>query len=500
MFYDIILYEMNYDKTNPKSIEEYALRLKDKTFLDVVNEQGNIPKNVIEAYSNGLRKGGLGNLLEEVYFGYKANSKQEADFPEAGVELKVSPYEIKQNGELRAGERLVLTMISYDGSVEMDFYKSHVWDKMRLILLIYYFRNKMLENNLLYKIGFIKMFTPPAEDLEIIKQDYLYIVNAIKEGKAHELSESDTMYLGACTKGATAEKSTVKQYYGEHIPARKRAFCFKNSYMTYVLNHYIAGTDSENSILKNTDEIKEKPFEMVLKELVEKYIGKTDKELCGIFGREYNNNKAQWNDLAYKMLGTRDAYASEFEKANIKVKTIRIDENDSMRENMSFPPFKFMDLVGEEFDESTVHNYFEETRLFFLVWKKDGDVYRVQGCQLWNMPHNDLDETVRKEWEKYKHIIEYGVEFTKRIDKTGKISFANNLPNKSETTIIHMRPHAKKAAYRFDNGEEYGNVERDANMLPNGEFMTTQSFWLNNDYVLKQLECLNKKVDQNKED
>lgn len=92
--------------------------------------------------------------------------------------------------------------------------------------------------------------------------------------------------------------------------------------------------------------------------------------------------------------------------------------------------------------------------------------------------------------EHYKHIIQYGVEFTKCIDSKGKISFKNNLPNKSETEIIHVRPHSAKAAYRFSNGEEYGNVERDANILPNGEYMTTQSFWINNNYILAQLKCL----------
>ena len=64
-------------------------------------------------------------------------------------------------------------------------------------------------------------------------------IDKIAAGKAHELSESDTMYLGACTKGATAEKSTVPQYYNPDVKARKRAFCFKNSYMTTVLNDYI---------------------------------------------------------------------------------------------------------------------------------------------------------------------------------------------------------------------------------------------------------------------
>lgn len=485
--------DLGYNPAIPKSIESYAVQLVNKTFIEILSEKGNIPADAIESYANKFRKGGLGNLLEEVYFGYKANSNQEADFAEAGVELKVTPYEKTQKGELRAGERLVLTMINYDGPIEIDFYKSHAWEKMRLILLIYYWRNKLLNSNLLYKIGFVKLFTPPEADLEIIKKDYAHIVRMIVEGRAHELSEGDTMYLGACTKGANAEKSTVPQYYGEKTPARKRAFCFKNSYMTYVLNHYIVGKDSDNSIIKNTDIIKEKSFEEILEDIVMQYVGMSDKELCERFGREYNNNKAQWNELAYKILGIRDEHADEFVKANIKVKTIRIEENNTMRESMSFPPFKFMELVEEEYEDSTLHNYFEETRLFFFVWKKDGDMYRVKGCQLWNMPHNDLEFTVRNEWEQYKHIIKYGVEFTKCIDATGKISFCNNLPKKSETEIIHVRPHATKAAYRFNNGEEYGNVERDANMLPNGEYMTTQSFWINNSYILALLKCLKDK-------
>ncbi len=481
---------LGYDPASPDSIEKYAKDLEDKTFLEVMQSKGIEDHAAVLAYANKLRKGGLGNLLEEVYFGYKANSNQEADFAEAGVELKTTPYEVTKKGELRAGERLVLTMINYDGPVEIEFYKSHAWEKMRLILLIYYWRNKLLENNLLYPIKYVKLFTPPEADLEIIKRDYNYITDLIQKGRAHELSEGDTMYLGACTKGANAEKSTVPQYYGDRIPARKRAFCFKNSYMTYVLNHYIAGDTGDNAILKDSSFLKEKSFEEILNDIVGQYVGMSDKELCEKFGREYNNNKAQWNDLACKILGIRDEHADEFEKANIKVKTIRVEENNKIVENMSFQPFKFMDLIHEEYDESTLHDYFDETRLFFFVWKKDGDVYRIKGCLLWNMPYHDLDVVVRQEWEQYRRIIRYGVELTKHIDSKGKISFSNNLPNKSETEIIHVRPHATKAAYRFSNGEEYGNVDRDANVLPNGEYMTTQSFWINNTYILKQLKTL----------
>ncbi len=242
-------------KYNPKSIDsivKYANQLRDKTFLDIILENSDNPEEDIETYSNKSRKGVLGNLLEEVYFGYKINSNPDADFSEVGVELKTTPYEKNKNGELRAGERLVITMLNYDGPIEDEFYLSHVWRKMHLILLVYYFRNKALQNKLQYKIDYVRMFTPPAEDLEIIKQDYDYIVAMIKAGLAHKLSEADTMYLGACTKGSTAEKSVVPQYYGERLPAKKRAFCLKTSYMTYVLNHYIAGEDEDNTILKDS--------------------------------------------------------------------------------------------------------------------------------------------------------------------------------------------------------------------------------------------------------
>jgi DNA mismatch repair protein len=480
-----------YDSASPRSIEAYGQLLIGKTFLDVINES-DISEfkraEITDAYGNVKRKGGLGTLLEEIYFGYKANSNQQADFHEAGVELKVSPYNTLLNGEYRAGERLVITMISYDGEIELDFDLSHVWDKIRLILLVYYFRNRTLTNNLLYQIDFVKLFSPPPEDLEIIKNDYKKIVDKIRLGLAHELSESDTIYLGACTKGTTAKKSTVKQFYGAHIPARKRAFCLKNSYMNYVLNSFIIGdVDTYEKIIKDSSELKEIPFEEIVLQRVNRHKGKTDKELCSEFKREYNNNKAQWIDLSYKMLGIKSSRAAEFEKANIVVKAIRINENGGIRESMSFPAFKFKELANEKWEDSTVYDYFCETKFLFVVYNKCGDEYKLKGCKLWNMPNVDLDNIVQKGWQDIKNVILNGVSFTKKKAKRGT-EISNNLPNKSNNEIIHIRPHARKSAYRFSNGEVIGNIQRDANELPDGQWMTTQSFWINNSYILRQIE------------
>lgn len=57
-------------------------------------------------------KGAIGTVIEESWFGYTPNSESEPDFPEAGVELKVTPYMRGKNG-IRAKERLVCNIINY---------------------------------------------------------------------------------------------------------------------------------------------------------------------------------------------------------------------------------------------------------------------------------------------------------------------------------------------------------------------------------------------------
>ena len=57
-------------------------------------------------------KGAAGNVIEESWFGYRPNSDPTPDFEEAGVELKVTPFEKTAKG-IRAKERLVCDMLNY---------------------------------------------------------------------------------------------------------------------------------------------------------------------------------------------------------------------------------------------------------------------------------------------------------------------------------------------------------------------------------------------------
>ena len=495
----------DYDDRFISSIFEYAKQLEKMTFRQVKEE---FDKSYIKSYHNNYdssepamvsepsvkygasfnyaAKGQLGNFIERFYFGYDPNGNQNADFSKVGMELKLTPIDKRKDGKYRAGERLSITNISYEEPVEEDFYRSHVWDKIKLILLIHYLRDKSIDR-LDYTIEFVSLFKPTdyPDDLKIIIEDYNKIINKIKEGKAHELSEGDTLYLGACTKGTAAKDILRRQYYGTHELAKKRNFCFKQTYMDYVLQTYILKQNLPYE--KIVSEKISISFEEYIINKINANIGMSDEELCKKYHCEYTGNKAQWSNLAYRMLGIKGNHAEEFAKANIVVKTIRLEENGKNRENMSFPPFRFNDLVNEEWENSTIYNYFETTKFLFVIYKNNGKNYILLGSQLWNMPYKDLNDTVCKEWRYIQSLIKNGIKFDIKKDVKGNIKVSNNLPGISDTEIIHIRPHAKKAAYKLANGFITGNIERDANELPDGQWMTTQSFWINNSYILKQL-------------
>lgn len=490
----------NYDDSDIKSIITYAKKLEHKTFREIVeayehsdikiyhnpkdtNFIGDLTKADVVSYINSEKaKGQLGGLIEQCYFGYKPNSKQEADFPKVGLELKQTCIDKKKSGGFRAGERLSITNIDFSKPVEEDFYKSHVWAKLQQILLVHYLRDKTIER-LDNEITHVNLFSPSPEDLEIIMEDYRKINQKIKEGKAHEISEGDTMYLGACTKGATAESSYTSQYYNPDVKAKKRNYCLKQSYMNHVLNKYVLNNKVPfKSIIKNPDDLKHITFENYALSLLNKHIGKSDKQLCEEFNIQFSKNKRFWSTLTFRMLGVSSNQAEEFEKANIVVKTIRVEENDTINENMSFPTFKFKDLAKSTWEDSFEYDYFSSSKFLLVVFKKEKGTYKLKKALFWNIPESIIENDFKNTWIKTKQTIISGVKF--RVIPFGKSErVENNLPEKTTDCVVHVRPHANRSAYKLKNGFIKGNIFKDGDELPNGEWMTKQCFWLNNTYI-----------------
>ncbi len=412
-------------------------------------------------------KGAIGTLIEKSWYGYSPNNESEPDFPEAGVELKVTPYLRNRKG-IRAKERLICNMINYMEEYRKTLWTSSFWHKCNTMLLMSYeYIEGQPKGN--FTIDAAVLFSFPEEDLPIIERDWITIMEKVRAGRAHEISEGDTMYLAACRKGANGLSVRVQPF--SPLMAKTRAYSLKASYMTMILNRYIFGDECNDRIIKNPDVLRQKSFEEYIDRSVSAYYGKTQKELQIIFGMD-SSAKNLNNRLLAKMLGIKGqlADAEEFKKGSIIPKTIRIQRNGRIKENMSFPNFDFIALSQEnEWEESEFYNYLAPTKFMFVIFceREDGQ-YIFEKIQFWNMPPEDLDE-VGRVWKKTVDTIRNGVELTWTPH-----GIRNNLPKQTESRVAHVRPHAKNAS--------------DTLPLPDGRHMAKQCFWLNNSYIEEQIQ------------
>ena len=472
--------------TNAKT-SRVLVRIRQDIELGIAPEGESAPKD----FGSKKYKGGMGTLIEERYFGYKANSDDRPDFPEAGVELKATCFDVLKDGRKSAGERLVLTMIPYDRPVSLDYDSSHLKTKLSNILLIYYGRDRSIDK---YdqRIERAVMVCLPEEDMKIIRADYEKIISYIQDGRADELSEGMTTYLGACTKGATEATMWVDQYYEyfntdtgeiEHRRAKRRAFSLKRSYMDYVLHTYVLGAPRVGESIVQ-DDGKSIDFESYVTGLIERHYGETDRQIAEQYGLEYTGNKAQWTTLVYRMLGIKNSAAEEFVKAGISVRTVRVNNRGHIEQAMSFPPFEFKRLIEEDWETSPFHACLETNRFFFVVFREDHDgVLRLDRCLFWAMGENEIEGPAKACWDETRKVIREGVELNPYRDASGKLKVTNNLPGMADNPIVHVRPHTSKAAYKFADGTEIGDIARNAYELPDGRWMTKQSFWFNKGYL-----------------
>lgn len=458
-----------------KSEEELlykATQAEGKTFGQI-DQSGRI--------QNEKSKGNLGHIIEESYFGYEINSSKDADFSDLGIELKVTGIKKNKNGTLSAKERLVLNIINYEEEAKKDFYTSSFWMNNNHLLIIFY---KWIPNvsRADYKIikAHLHKFSP--EDLEIIKQDWEVISDKINSGIAHKISEADTNYLAASTKGAN-RNSTRKQPFSD-VPAMQRAYSLKQSYMTALVRNLIQKEDLVR--FTTSEELQRKTFANILLEKFSPYVGLSISQISSETGIDVNTKSKHFlqqfvsNLLGIK--GTKLSQIEEFSKSNIQLKTIRLEKNGIPKEHMSFKNVDFIEWSNETWEESWVKNYFEETKFLFVVFEyketKAGNPYRelyFKGIKLWNLPLEIIDNKLFDFWQHVQSLIQVGLKLTEEKQKS-RIIVRNNLPKPGNNELCHIRPKAR-------NGQ-------DRVQLPDGRFITKQAFWFDNEFIGKLLKEL----------
>lgn len=461
-----------------------------KTLRDVIPAAEIPAVEDLIALHESKRKGFLGDLVEKYVFGLETNSRSEADFIIAGVELKTTPLKEHAKKTYVSKERLVFSMINYVEVVSETWETSSFLRKNSLLLLMFYLYLKG-QDILDYEFKFIHLLELlkdiSARDIEQIKKDWEFIVDKIKKGEAHLLSEGDTYYLGACTK---AKNNLVfRDQPHSEIKAKPRAFSLKQTYLNFLVQTKLLGRSEDARSLFDGAQIA--TVEDVVMEKFRRFIGKTDKEICEMLGWEPGENKSKGYKRSianHILVGSGSNDVEELDKANITLKAVALESDGSLKESISFPAFSYKDLVNQVwFDEedevmADFHAQLEMQRFLFVVFQKIGNTEEVilKKIKFWNFPMADIDKA-KDVWDKTVELINEG-NIVERIEemKNGEKRRFTYFPGTTFNGVAHVRPHGQDSA--------------DVDELPvadkfTGEMVYTKHcFWLNADYIQKALE------------
>lgn len=448
-----------YDKTSAESIWQYSAGILGHTLREFA------PADYV---GRGGDKGNLGKMVEELYFLVKNNSRPEADFSEAGMELKCTPLKKGAKEQLLIKERLVCNMIDYMVVVNEDFEHSHFYLKCQLMLLLFYLHVQGADKlDLEFLISILWRF--PAKDLEIIRNDYETIINKIKAGKAHELSEGDTLYLGACRKGQKGD--ALREQPNSNILAPGRAFSLKPAYMRTILDwaiktgkNHLNTVRPEVSSLVSVRELKTQSFEDVVLSRFRPYMGKPYIQLAKKFNVDISKKPKNLFAMIASAIASKKEHfnvnkSDEFLKAGMMMKVVRVQKSGIIKEAMPFENIDYQEVYdNDNWFESRLYEIFS-SRFLFIVFKeqtKDKGDYVLDNVFFWTMPQQDL-VSAEEYWEHIRENV-----------------LANHIDHQyfwkaGDNKKFHVRPKAR------DSHDLTGN--------PNGGKCKKFCYWFNNDYV-----------------
>lgn len=459
-----------YDINSATSIFEYSKGLLGKTLRDFVWEGYEIKKG----------KGSLGQMVENIFFFLETNSNPSSDFSEAGMELKCTPLKKSKQDEYLIKERLVCNMINYCDVIKDDFEHSHFYLKCQLMLLLFYLHQSDC-NNLDLEFIFSVLWKLPEKDLLIIRHDYEVIIDKIKQGKAHELSEGDTMYLGACRKGQKDE-SLMKQPFNSEADAPRRAFSLKMAYMRTILDYVVksgknavSNLEGAKSELVSTRALKAHSFDEILLNRFRPFLQMSYEKIAKRKHVDISNNPKNKfamiaNSIASSTKYTNINRSEEFLKAGLTMKTIRVQANGVIKEAMSFENIDYIEVAEcKEWIDSRLYELFS-SRFMFVVFREQNAGkydYILDDVFFWTMPQKDL------EWaEQYWNHIKGNIQ-------------ANHISEDywwkgADKKKFHVRPKAQKST--------------DLAPTPDGKWAKKFCYWFNNDYVRDIIDNRNKDI------
>jgi len=451
--------ELGYDPSSQSSVVAHAKKLLNKSLNEVLASSENLSDR-----RKVLNKGAFGQVLEELYFNIKNNSDAQPDVPECGVEIKSAQIIVAGNSK-KFKERLKITALNYSNSFNYEnLFESPLWAKLEKILLML-FIYQADKNRMDDLCDWADILNFPEDDIVQFAEDWNLIKEKVLSGKADEITEGMTLYLGASTAGKDSNDLVLAP---GNIKAKRRAFSLKNSYLNELFSYRPPKLKSQIGKIRQG----KKSLEKSIVDEANKFKGRTCEFICNDLGIDFNRfirakdsfsrvSRHISNLILSKLSGAKSGEVySQFEelnKAGIRVKTIVLEKNGQLKEAMSFPTIKWKDLHGEKvWEDSDLYQAISGKFLFYVYQKTDEDNNpKFLRAFFWTISEGDL--------EKMKNLW---------LDTKEKISNNDyeNFIKSSEHDVGHIRPH--------------GRDSKDLCETPQGSFEKKKSFWFNRSYIL----------------
>lgn len=346
-------------------------------------------------------KGIFGKIIETGGYGYALNSNPAADFENLGIELKVTGY-IKNTKGYRAKERLSLSMIDYEKIIFEDYSFSKLLFKNKRLLMIWYEYEKGKDKSD-FVITHYNLYDM-SQDEEVLRNDFNLIKKKVLDGKAHLLSEGDTSYLGACTKGG-AQSKPRKQPKSD-ILAKPRAFSLKNSYLTGIFHNLLESPmvlGGKNQALTALD---------YLNDCYQDYFGQTQLEILNAITEKSYTDKIPKNIgkmISDAVVGKDEELKTKhdlFTKTEFVIKNTSVDDKLYPLERLSFRNLRLSEFESL-WEESEWKRYFEEVTVLLVCYEGKGvkNGYRkLKEIKQITFTDNDL-ELFKLSYEKVREVI-----------------------------------------------------------------------------------------------
>lgn len=426
----------------PRNISE----LESRAHALVGSRLGGIAAVSNEERQGPRTKGRVGHHVES-YFGLQTNSDSGPDFPHLGVELKTVPLRrLKSGRTFSSKERTFITLINYATICQQPFRNSPLDTKTRHTLYVFY---EWQRGQLTIDAQVLNthMHKRDTAEVDMARNAYDHVVAEVGAGRAHLLSEGDTLGIGAATKGEGG--AWVHQPHSLE-PARRRGFAWKAAYTTALYRslatHRWDGDHRLDAILRDARSRVMRYRGSTVRQLRDKYCPGTSDEWKSVTGA-----------VTRRLLGSPSSSRepASYEPFGLMVRAVRVSMDGSPWEGTSFPAVDFRDVAEEEWESSPL---VEQLRSILLVVFRDPHKH-VMESELDDIVHlqpTDSDVAVmREEYERFRTCI--------------ADSRPEDAPTESHTRILHMRPH--------------GADGRDKVELPSGRLYRRSAFWLNRSYV-----------------